>query len=108
MYIGIELKNITDVINNRDFEELNRKFNAFNPLKVLKVDSFEIRHSNVISWLLDTNGNHGLGSMFFEKLIGKLYMKSENDQLLSLKYGYLVLHKSFMQFQIGVSSKRRY
>ena len=56
--MGFELKNIADVINNRDFEELNRKFNAFNPLKVLNVDSFEIRHSNVISWLLDTNGKN--------------------------------------------------
>lgn len=61
------------------------------------MDSFEIRHSNVLSWLLDYKGNHGLGSVFLEKLIGKIYMKSENDQLLSqsndvlkilsLKYG---------------------
>jgi hypothetical protein len=85
----IELKNIADLIHNRDFEKLNRKFNAFNPLKVLRVDSFEIRHSNVLSWLLDYKGNHGLGSVFLEKLIGKIYMKSENDQLLSQSNDFL-------------------
>lgn len=110
--MGIELKNIADVINNRDFEELNRKFNAFNPLKVLKVDSFEIRHSNVISWLLDTNGNHGLGSVFFEKLIGKLYMKSENDQLLSQSNGFLkMLSLKFGDWKVSrevLTDKGRY
>ncbi|WP_017380450.1 PDDEXK-like family protein [Paenisporosarcina sp. TG-14] len=98
----IELKNIADLIHNSNFEKLNRKFNAFNPLKVLRVDSFEIRHSNVLSWLLDYKGNHGLGSVFLEKLIAKIYMKSENDQLLSQSNDFLqILSLKYGDWQIS-------
>jgi hypothetical protein len=44
-----------------EFDKLHSKFNRFNPFKILRVDKFEIRHSNVISWLLDPSGNHNLG-----------------------------------------------
>lgn len=37
------------------------KFNIFD---VLKISRTEIRHSNVLAWLLDANENHGLGDMF--------------------------------------------
>ena len=39
------------VANNYVLESLEAKLNEFNPLKVLKVDQYEIRHSNVISGL---------------------------------------------------------
>lgn len=35
--------------------------NKFNLFHVLKIDSLEIRHSNMLAWLLDANENHGLG-----------------------------------------------
>lgn len=49
------------------------KFNLFD---VLKITRAEIRHSNMLSWLLDVNENHGLGDLFTKGIIQKLV---END-----------------------------
>ena len=52
-----------------------REFNAFD---VLRYAEYEIRHSNVMAWLLDPNGTHGIGRAFLEwflrraRLPGKL------------------------------------
>ncbi len=40
-----------------------REFNAFD---VLRYAEYEIRHSNVLAWLLDPNGTHGIGRAFLE------------------------------------------
>lgn len=56
-----------------DFKEL--RHTEFNVFDVLKIGQMEIRHSNVLSWLLDPNGSHGKGGeflrCFFEKVLGK-------------------------------------
>lgn len=49
------------------------KFNIFD---VLKVSRTEIRHSNVLGWLLDANENHGLGDAFIKGILQRLV---END-----------------------------
>ena len=41
------------------------KFNIFD---VLKISRTEIRHSNMLGWLLDPNENHGLGDKFLKAL----------------------------------------
>ena len=52
-----------------------REFNAFD---VLRYAEYEIRHSNVMAWLLDPGGTHGVGRGFLEwflrqaRLPGKL------------------------------------
>ena len=40
-----------------------RKFNAFD---VLRYSEYEIRHSNVMAWLLDPGETHGIGRRFLE------------------------------------------
>ena len=49
------------------------KFNLFD---VLKVSRTEIRHSNVLAWLLSANENHGLGDAFIKGMLQRLV---END-----------------------------
>ncbi|WP_163103029.1 PD-(D/E)XK nuclease family protein [Peribacillus alkalitolerans] len=66
-----------------DFAKLHQKFNRFNPLKVLRVDHFEIRHSNVLAWLLDSGENHQLGDFFIKKLLSRLLTRSENEEKLA-------------------------
>ncbi|ENQ3077403.1 PD-(D/E)XK nuclease family protein [Bacillus cereus] len=75
-----------------EFEKLHSKFNRFNPFKILRVDKFEIRHSNIISWLLDPNGNHNLGAFFINKLLSKVFVKAENENLIG-KYDFIKLHR---------------
>ncbi|AAU19422.1 PD-(D/E)XK nuclease family protein [Bacillus cereus] len=79
-----------------EFEKLHSKFNRFNPFKILKVDKFEIRHSNMIAWLLDPTENHHLSSMFVNKLLSKMFVKAENEELIG-QYNFIKLHKQSLQ-----------
>ena len=42
----------------------NEKFNIF---KILKLDKYEIRHSNFLAWLLNPKGSHNLGDTFLKQ-----------------------------------------
>ena len=51
------------------------KVNIFD---ILKVSRTEIRHSNILSWLLDPSENHGIGEAFLFGLLGKVLTKSDD------------------------------
>lgn len=88
---------ILSLLNNSiEFEKLHSKFNRFNPFKILKVDKFEIRHSNMIAWLLDPMENHHLGSMFVNKILSRTFVKAENEELIG-QYNFIKLHKQSLQ-----------
>ena len=46
-----------------------REFNAFD---VLRYAEYEIRHSNVMAWLLDPGETHGVGRAFLEWFLGEV------------------------------------
>ncbi len=48
---------------------LYRYTSEANIFDILKVNYFEIRHSNMLAWLIDPNGNHGLEDKFLKKLL---------------------------------------
>ena len=48
----------------------------FNIFDILKISRAEIRHSNMLGWLLNPNENHGLGDAFLKGLLQRLV---END-----------------------------
>lgn len=108
----LEMKNIASLVHSREFEELNRLFKKFNPLKVLRMDSHEIRHSNVLAWLLDHEENHGLNSVFIEKLISKLLMKPDNNDFITDSEFFLkLLSLKFSDWKVErekQTSKKRY
>lgn len=60
---------------------LNEWTGTFNLFDVLKIARTEIRHSNVLSWLLTPNENHGLGDSilkgFIQYVVTNFY--DEND-----------------------------
>ena len=53
------------------------KFNIFD---VLKISRTEIRHSNVLAWLLDANENHGLGDMFIREIMQTLVEEDDSSK----------------------------
>lgn len=71
------------IVNNLDLERLERKSNKFNPFKIMKVNEYEIRHSNIISWLLNPKENHGLGDEFLKKFIGEIILNNEDREYKS-------------------------
>ncbi|PFI26386.1 PD-(D/E)XK nuclease family protein [Bacillus cereus] len=94
MDYNFEILSLLD--NSMEFEKLHSKFNRFNPFKILKVDKFEIRHSNMIAWLLDPTENHHLGSMFVNKILSKTFVKAENEERIG-QYNFIKLHKQSLQ-----------
>lgn len=66
-------------------ESLSKWTNEFNIFDVLKISRAEIRHSNMLGWLLDPNENHGLGDSFLYGIISKISQSiSHQDALLFL------------------------
>ncbi len=55
------------VVECSDLREIERCFGQFNLFDILKVTNNELRHSNVLAWLLDPNGSHGLNALFLRK-----------------------------------------
>ncbi|MGN5881989.1 PD-(D/E)XK nuclease family protein [Staphylococcus simulans] len=69
-------------------KEVEKHSNQFNLFEVLGVVDTEIRHSNMLAWLLDPNEIHGLNDTFLKEVI-KLYIDgterfSSNQTLFKL------------------------
>lgn len=65
-------------INNSDLTKIEAHLNQFNPIKVMKMESMEIRHSAILGWLLDPRENHGLEDRFLKAFLA--------DALIGYKY----------------------
>ena len=68
-------------------DKLSQWSGHFNLFDVLKVSKTEIRHSNILAWLLDPSENHGLGDAVLRRMIQRLVNRSPqiNDFRLLLK-----------------------
>ncbi|WP_296012617.1 PD-(D/E)XK nuclease family protein [uncultured Adlercreutzia sp.] len=64
-------------------KQLSKWTSRFNIFDVLKAARTEIRHSNVLSWLLDPNENHGLGAQVLQGFIQYTADTLANDELFS-------------------------
>lgn len=58
------------ILNTKSLDDLKSLLAQFNIFETLGIVSTEIRHSRVLSWLLNPNGNHGCGDYFI-----KLFLK---------------------------------
>ena len=58
-----------DLLNDIDFDKLELGLKTPNIFQILSVARTEIRHSNFLGWLLNPNGNHGLGRLFLTKFL---------------------------------------
>lgn len=66
-----------------DYEALTKepKFNAFD---VLRYSDYEIRHSNVLGWLLTPGATHGAGDAFVREFVQCLKSKQNSENLAGL------------------------
>ena len=72
---NISIKALSSLLADKNFISLSDEISSFNPFKVLKLESHEIRHSNVLAWLFNPNESHNLGTKFLEQF---LYAVSSN------------------------------
>lgn len=64
-----QLKLLNDLISDIDcLEPLYRWTNDINIFNVLKLNRVEIRHSNMLAWLLNPNELHGLEDKLLKKI----------------------------------------
>lgn len=69
------IKNLQQTIDELRKQE-NEKFNIF---KILKLDKYEIRHSNFLAWLLNPKESHNLGDTFFKQFFQVALKKNVED-----------------------------
>lgn len=82
------------------------KVNIFDVLKISKV---EIRHSNMLSWLLDANENHGLGDKFIKALFRMIVNNNSKHNvfdMLLLDYYSFVIFREWKNIDILLISKK--
>ena len=95
-------KSMNELLDN--YVERTKQFNIF---KILKLENYEIRHSNLIAWLLNPYDTHDLGSAFLSKFLSvindeikyektdsiEIFREQENIDILVLNHTqkYLIL-----------------
>jgi len=57
------------LVNNADLNRLSGHLNRFNPIRVMRMERMEIRHSAILAWLLDPIETHGLSDKFIRAFI---------------------------------------
>jgi hypothetical protein len=60
-------------IKDQNFEKLAAYLSRFNPIRTMRMQDMEIRHTTVLAWLLDPKETHGLGDRFLRSLLAEAF-----------------------------------
>lgn len=63
---------LLELEKDEHFKKLKALLQRPNIFQILRLDRYEIRHSNFIAWLLNPNEKHDLGTLFLDKVLGDL------------------------------------
>ena len=77
------------ILNREILSELQPYIHEVNIFDVLKLKDHEIRHSNVLAWLLDPHGSHGMGDEFLKLFISRVIRANPALHYDVLKWCYL-------------------
>jgi hypothetical protein len=85
------MKELTDIehlenfiLSNPELDRLENLLSEFNIFEILNLTLAEIRHSNVLAWLLNTHENHGLSSYFIKQFL-KYIVSANRSYFISSK-----------------------
>lgn len=59
------------LVNNVSFSRLEFSLSRFNPIRVMRMERMEIRHSAILAWLLDPGESHGLDDKFLKAFLSE-------------------------------------
>lgn len=96
----MDIKQIIHLENDITFQALNKQVNSFNPLKVLRLETHEIRHSNVLSWLFDPKENHQLDDYMLRKMLEYLLLIEDNENNELIEAITSLLDHSFVESHV--------
>lgn len=109
---------LTDlVVNCPELTQLETRLARFNLFRVLKADRHELRHSNLLAWLLQPDESHGLGDSFLRHwLIRVLHDASAKSSLPAgwispieidtLAFDYVEVHRELANIDVLVEIHR--
>lgn len=66
------------VVNCDELRELQSLLGQFNTFRVLGIEDMEIRHSNMLAWILTPNESHGLQDQFLRRYLMHVSNETEN------------------------------
>lgn len=58
-----------ELFSHPGFSKLREALSVFNPFEVLGLETYELRHTKTLAWLLDPKGSHNLGTAFIERFV---------------------------------------
>ncbi len=58
-------------VNNADLDRISGYLGRFNPIRVMRMESMEIRHSAILAWLLDPIETHGFDDKFLRAFLSQ-------------------------------------
>lgn len=58
-------------VNNEYLDRIAAYLNRFNPIRTMRMEHMEIRHSAILAWLLDPSETHGFSDRFLKAFIGE-------------------------------------
>ena len=69
------------VVENDDLERLEGQLADFNLFEAIGAVRQELRHSDFLSFLLNPNGNHGLGDRFLKRFLERVLFEAPNQPI---------------------------
>ncbi|MBY8909186.1 PD-(D/E)XK nuclease family protein [Salinicoccus roseus] len=95
-----------------ELESIEQKTSRFNAFETLGIVNTEIRHSNVLGWLMSPKESHGMGETFIKKFIQEITWGygadlTGHDPLKLLLWGYhdLVVRREWRNIDLLAISK---
>lgn len=58
-------------VNNSGLDRISGYLNRFNPIRIMRMENMEIRHSAILAWLLDPTGTHGFDDKFLKAFLAQ-------------------------------------
>lgn len=96
-----------------DIQPLENLLHEFNLFKILTKSEPELWHSNILAWLFDPKGNHGLGSKFLQKFFELNKLKKFNTELkaelqdpIEKSLGNTVVQREFHNIDILITNEK--
>jgi hypothetical protein len=74
-----QLEKLLALLFDTHLLQVQERQQAFNPLKVLRMQGYEIRHVNTLAWLLDPEGSHHLGDAFLKRFVANVADQAPPD-----------------------------
>jgi hypothetical protein len=75
-----QMRQLTDlIVRSPELRELEKVLGKFNLFRVLRFERGEIRHSNVLAWLLDPSESHGLRDLFLRRLLMRIFAEGQSE-----------------------------